>query len=181
MQYPTSFLLAACGQGHLMMDLQSSQGAEDDMSISLAQQAAAAQQSYAAASQYSYTDCLTLRRIALPIATPLPHALAHTIANITRPFAYIANAHDVAKRRLRLHRPLPWLRLKPCDEVTAAVRTRVCSSMTATLAARLSSSPFFDGRYGSPRSAHAIIARVYAVYCSRVQVRYCRLRCSTQG
>ena len=161
------------------MDLQASH-AEDDMSISLAQQAAAAQQSYATASECSYTDCLTLRRIALPIATPLPHALAHTIANITRPFAYIANAHDVAKRRLRLHQPLPWLRLKPCADVTAAVRTRVCSSTTATLAARLSSSPFFCQHYGSPRCAHAIIARVYAVYCSRVQVRYCQLKCSTQ-
>jgi hypothetical protein len=89
LQYPTSFLLAACGNRHLMMDLQAS-NAEDDMSISLAQQAAAAQQSYAAASEYSYTHCLTLRRMPLPIATPLPLVLAHMIADITRPFIYIA-------------------------------------------------------------------------------------------
>jgi hypothetical protein len=173
MQYPASFLLDACGQGHLirhhlMMDLQNSH-AEDDMWISQAQQAAAAQQSYAAVSECSYTDCLTLRRIALPIATPLPHALAHTIANITRTFAYIANAHGVAQRRLRLHQPLPWMRLTPSAHVSAAVRTRVRGSMTATLTARLSR------HYGSPRCAQAIIARVYAVYCSRVQVRYCQM------
>ena len=174
MQYPTSFLLVACGQGHLTVDVQASH-AEDDMSRSIAQQAAAAQQSYAAASECSYTDCLTLRRMPLPIATPLPHVLAHMIADITRHFIYIANAHAVAKRRLRLRQPLPWLRLFPCADVTAAVRTRVCSSsMTATLSARLSSSPLFDWHYTlRSRCADAIIARVYAVFCSRVQVRHC--------
>lgn len=172
-QYPTSFLLAACGNSYLI-DLRAS-NAEDDLLISLAQQAAAAQQAYAAASEYSYTDCLTFRQIALPIATPLPHTLAHMIANITRPFVYISNAHYFAKRHLRLHQPFPSLPLKPRSDVSATVHSRVCSSsLAALLAIRLTSSPLCDQHHRTrSRDAGSIIARIYAVYCGRVQVRHC--------
>jgi hypothetical protein len=171
LHYPISFLLAACGEGRLM-NLRSG-NADDDLLISLAQQAVAAQRCCAAARDCSYTDGLTLRRIPLSIATPLPHVLAHMTADITRPYAYIANAHDVAMRRMRLHRPLSSLRLKPCSDIPAAVRPRVCSgAVAASLAIRLCSNRFCDQRYCThSRCAEAITSRIYAVYCGRVQVR----------
>jgi hypothetical protein len=168
-RYPISFLLEASGSDRLM-NLHGD-NAEDDLSISLAQQAVAAQQSHTAACEYSYTDGLTLRRIPVPIATPLPHALEYmTATNVTRFYIYIANAHAVAKWLLQRHRPLLSLQLTSRADVSAAARLHVCSSATAASLAILLSSNEPCGQCNSD-CATAIVSRIYAVYCSRVQVR----------
>jgi hypothetical protein len=170
-RYPISFLLEASGNKQLMS--LHADNAEDDLSISLAQQAVAAQQSYTAACKYSYTDGLTLRCIPVPIATPLPHALEYmTATNITRFYVYIANAHAVAKWRLQPHRPFPSLQLTPRADISVAARLRVCSSaIAASLAICLSSELCAQCYRKHSACAKAIVSRIYAVYCSGVQVR----------
>jgi hypothetical protein len=78
-RYPISFLLEASGNKRSMS--LHADNAEDDLSISLAQQAVAAQQSHTAACKYSYTDGLTLQ-IAM-------HLFAYRDAAATR-----AGIHD---------------------------------------------------------------------------------------
>ena len=147
----------------------------DALSTALAQQAAV---SSAASPSYFYNDCLTLRRVALPNATPLPHELARMTASITHRCVYIANVHDFSRWRLRsmlgqARRPLPSLRLASCADLPAAARVRVCSSSMAASLAFCLASPMHCDHDNRTRSrwAEAIIARVYAAYCSRGQVR----------
>jgi hypothetical protein len=175
-RYPISFLLQACDHAHLR-NLHADD-ADDDLTISIAQQAVAAQQSFTSAREYSYMDGLTLRRVPVSIATPLPHALAHMTAGITRLYVFIANAHDVAKWRLRLHRPHTSLQLKPCTDVSAAARSRVCSSsMAASLAACLSSNLLYDLHHRAHnRFAETIVSRIYSGNLRRATVRQVMLQ-----